>query len=101
MDQRPRPGDVPPHLAQLVAVLELLGRLLHPQAELLLQERVELGLELGRRFGSERFLGFGELHHGLRQPPTSLRTNVVRIGSFAAASANASRATVSSTPSIS
>ncbi len=46
VDQRPRAGDVAPHLLQLLGVGELLRRPLHPQAELLLEQRGELRLEL-------------------------------------------------------
>src|SRR6188768_3168282 len=101
MKERARAGDVAPHFFQLFSVRELLGRPLHPKAELLLQERRELRLELFRRLAGERFRLVRLLHLDLRQPPMSRWTNVVRIGSFAEASANASRATDSSTPSIS
>ena len=69
-----------------------------------LQQRLELRLQLGGRLARERLLRFGFLHDvpgHPRQPPIRRCTNVVRIGSLADASANASRASASSTPSIS
>src|SRR5207247_3369601 len=88
-------GDVAPHLAHPRSVLELAAGALEAQVELLLAQAFELGLEFVRGLGAD----IGGLH---RQPPSPRRvTSRVLIGSFAAASVNASWATFHGTPSIS
>ena len=68
----------------LAGVGELLRRDLHAQAELRLEQLVQLLLQLVAALGPQ-FTRF----HGLSDPACAART-MVRIGSFAAASANAS-----------
>jgi hypothetical protein len=48
-------GDIASHLFQLLGVGELLRRLLHPQSELLLEQRVQLRLQLSAGFRGDSF----------------------------------------------
>jgi len=94
-------SDAATDVLELRRIRKLLRRALHPQAELFLQQRLELRLQLARILPGKRVSRVSAFHRVLRQPPISRCTNVVRSGSLAAASANASRASASSTPSIS
>src|SRR5271165_3473117 len=81
-------------------VLELSARLLETQVEPLLPQLEDLVGELVFRHHAQVGNAAGLLHHG--SPYSAMRwTKRVLIGSFAAASRNASRATVSGTPSTS
>src|ERR671913_330620 len=98
--QRAHPRDVLADLAHPRGVLELAGRSLEAQIELLLLQRQELVLKLVRRHGLEVREPLGRLHRG---PPYSAMRWMKRVlmGSFAAPRRNASRAMSSGTPSIS
>ena len=85
-------GDVAAHRLELVVTRHLSGSLLRAQIECLATQIDKLLLELLVVLLSE----IARLHHA-----TVRLTKVVLTGSFAAASRNASRAIVSSTPSIS
>src|SRR6185437_2091465 len=87
-----RAGDVTPDAAQLMRLAELAGTLLHAQVELLLAQVQQVRLQLVGRLGCQIFDG----HH-----ITARVTNWVCTESLAAARRNASRADVSSMPSIS
>src|SRR5207247_7849820 len=100
MQPRAHPRDIPPDCRQLCVIGKLLRRLLHAQTELLPQQGMQLGSELVARLCVEVFFAFRSFHLS-RSYPRRRCTNVVLIGSLAAASANASRASASSTPSIS
>src|SRR5207249_12081574 len=69
MDQRPHARNAAPNLLQFRCVLQLLRRDLHPQAELFLEQRLELGLKLGARLFAERVSRIRQFHFAfLRQP---------------------------------
>src|SRR5690348_1060834 len=87
-----RAGDVTPNAAKLVRLGELAGTLLHAQVELLLAQVQQMLVQLVGRLVVDIFAG----HH-----ITARVTNWVCTESLAAARRNASRAVVSSTPSIS
>src|SRR5215211_5170542 len=98
--QRAHAGDVLADLAHPRCVLELPGRPLEAQVELLLLERHELVLELVRRHGPEVGKPLLRLHRSL--PYSAIRwMKRVRIGSLAAPRRSASRAMSSGTPSTS
>src|SRR3546814_15276085 len=88
-------GDVAPHLTNPRRALQLARGLPEAQVELLLLERQELVLQL--------VVGLGANVLGLHQTTSSPRRaiNLVPIGSFAAASANAYLARSPGTPSTS
>src|SRR5262249_25365334 len=88
--------DVAAHLAHPRRILELPGRALEAQVELLLLQLGDLLVDL---LGVHR-AGFGDFH---RSPLYSAMrsTKRVLIGSLAAARSSASRATCTDTPSIS
>src|SRR5690554_3080947 len=75
-----------------MALVQLTSHLLHPKIELLFPQRQQLFVQVLNRLATQ----ITHFHH-----ITVLVTNVVETGSLAAASANASRATSSETPSIS
>src|SRR4051794_40062361 len=90
--------DVTPHDPHPRCVLELSGRPLEAQVELLLLELERLVVELIDRHRAQ-IAGF---HSHVVIPYSAIRSmKRVLIGSFAAASASASRARSSGTPSIS
>ena len=70
------------------------GGMLHAQRKLRLQQVKQLSVQLISALGAE-------ITHFHAQAPTMRVTNTVSIGSLAAASRKASRASASSTPSIS
>src|SRR5690606_1033956 len=86
-------------LAQLAGVVQLLRRLLHAQVEVGLLQVLDFSLQSGNVFLTQ----FSGVHCSCssRYWPTMRVTNVVRSGSLAAASWNASRARASGTPTIS
>src|SRR4051812_18437991 len=98
--QRAHAGDVLADLAHARGVLELSGRALEAQVELLLLQRQELVLELVRRHRLEVREPLRRFHE---LPPYSAMRWMKRvlIGSFAAPRRSASRAMSSATPSIS
>src|SRR5918995_625844 len=89
-------GDVAPHFAHAHGVLELSGRALEAQIELLLLELEDLVLELVEGHGP----GIGGFHRALSYSAIRAMKRVL-IGSLAAASVSASRATSTGTPSTS
>src|SRR5262249_25634935 len=88
-------GDVAPHHAHARRVLELAARPPEAQVELLLLQLGQVGLQLVRRLDAQVF----RFHRPYSTPRRV--TILVLIGSLAAASAKASRAVCSGTPSIS
>src|SRR5262245_54149828 len=88
--------NVAAHGAHTAGVLELTTRALEAQVELLLAQLGELRVELVGRLGAD----VGSLHRIHPYCPRRV-TSLVLIGSFAAASRNASSATTRDTPSIS
>src|SRR5690348_3571968 len=91
-------GDVAADLAHAAGLAELAASLLKAQVERFLAQVAQLFLELILGLGAQ----IGGLHGVLPQPSMPTRaTNRVLIGSLAAASASASRATVTGTPSSS
>src|SRR5216683_216455 len=90
--------DVAPHLAHPRGVFELAAGALETQVENLPAERVDLFAQLVGGAGAQ----VGGLHslHGWTPSPSRV-TNLVPIGSLAAASSKASRATSGGTPSSS
>src|SRR6185312_9546511 len=91
-------GDVAADLAHAAGLAELAAGLLEAQVERLLAQLAELFLELIPGLGTQ----IGGLHGCLPHPYAPTRvTKRVLIGSLAAASASASRATVTGTPSSS
>src|SRR5262249_16774358 len=90
------------HLADPRGIVELRGRLLKPQIELLALELDQLVIELIKREIANLFHPHGSPAQLFVAPrPPSRVTTLVRIGSFAAPSLSASRAVSSPTPSIS
>src|SRR5882762_6794566 len=89
-------GDVAAHLARAAGFLQLAACLLETQVECFLAQVAQLVLELIVGLGTE----IGGLHGVLPQAPTR-ETKRVLIGSLAAASSSASRATWTDTPSSS
>ncbi len=92
--QRFHAGNVAAHFEQLAVITQLLGGRLHTQPELRAGQGQQFLPQIRNGFCS-KFTGL----HGYA--PTCLITNEVAIGSLAEAKRNASRATTSSTPSIS
>src|SRR5881394_2662749 len=91
-------GDVAAHLAHAACLAELSAGLLKAQVESFLAQIAQLFLELVLGLGAQ----IGGLHGVLPHPSAPTRaTNRVLIGSLAAASASASFATVTGTPSSS
>src|ERR1051325_5891590 len=91
-------GDVAAHLAHAACLAELSAGLLEAQVESFLAQVAQLFLELVGGLGAQ----IGGLHGCLPQPSEPTRaTKRVLIGSLAAASASASLATVTGTPSSS
>ena len=97
---RLRAGDVAARVLQLRVVGELLRRLLHAQAELRLQQLARLPSRGRRRPWRGGQTSSLLIPSAFRRRPGAA-TNVVLSGSLAAARRNASRASASSTPSIS
>ena len=89
--------DLALHALDLAVLGEALGGQLHAQAELRLAQLQQLLVQLFHALAAQ----FARFHVVVLLQPIMRCTNAVRIGSFAAASAKASRAIVSSTPSIS
>src|SRR5579862_9103176 len=91
-------GDVAAHLAHAACLAELSAGLLEAQVESFLAQVAQLFLELVGGLGAQ----IAGLHGCLPQPSAPTRaTKRVLIGSLAAASASASLATVTGTPSSS
>src|SRR5215212_3289565 len=91
-------GDVAAHLAHATRLAELSAGLLETQVECFLAQIAQLFLELVVGLGTQ----IGGLHGSLPQPAAPTRaTKRVLIGSLAAASSSASRATWTGTPSSS
>src|ERR1700730_5540029 len=91
-------GDVAAHLARAGGLLQLATGLLETQVECFLAQVAQLVLELVVGLGTQ----IGGLHGFLPPPPAATRaTKRVLIGSLAAASSSASRATWTDTPSSS
>ena len=89
--------DLAAHALDLAVLGEALRGQLHAQAELRLAQLQQLLVQLFGALGAQLVVRCSCV---LRQPIMRC-TKAVRIGSFAAASAKASRASDSSTPSIS
>src|SRR5690554_3614488 len=85
-------SDILFHGAQKMVLIQLTSHLLHTQVELFLAQGQQLLIQVLGRLVTQ----ITHFHH-----ITVLVTNVVGTGSLAAASAKASRATSSETPSIS